>query len=245
MEDFYIEKRRIGNEYEDYSHHSFLIERRFLRIFESRKFDQLAETASENNFVVEGNIEVSFAPWMTMTYSLLYDSISKFILEAKQHGFVVHFEKENDLPEAVLEDEPKILTMYILSAGFYVWLGSIIIAFAAFICEHIHFYVVNHKQKEKVCTSKDGEMTVKRITVKPKTVNLNSQSKGDLPSDASSTVDAEQQLKEDKHIKHNTSNQSLQRDISLSSSQSSLSSHQPELKQFVHKHKVEINLQSK
>lgn len=75
----------------------------------------------------------------------------KFIGELHQHGHIEHFKnvaKIRDPPKP--EDPgPQVLTMYILSAGFIVWLASISTAFIAFAGEHLWrcYKVTSHLKK--------------------------------------------------------------------------------------------------
>lgn len=93
-----------------------------------------------------------FMCWFTYKQSIMFDSLQKFILEVHQHGFVSHFERKNTPRAAdIPEDEPKVLTMQMLSAGFGLWLGSIIIAIVAFFGEHVakNFEMRKRKLKRK------------------------------------------------------------------------------------------------
>lgn len=98
---------------------------------------------------MKDDIETSFAPSYVVIYSVLYESFSKFILECHQHGITDYFEKRYKRYPRQIKDEPKILTMYMLSAGFYVWLGSVAIAFLTFVGEHVVKYYTNRKNKRE------------------------------------------------------------------------------------------------
>lgn len=71
----------------------------------------------------------------------LSENFEKFILEAHQHGLLVHFfskvyNRFGSIKEAA-QTEPEVLTMHMLSAGFYVWLATVGIACVVFIGELI------------------------------------------------------------------------------------------------------------
>lgn len=69
--------------------------------------------------------------------------LNKFILEAHQHGILVYLKRRayrfGDINDQV-ESEPKVLSMFMLSAGFYVWLATVALACIVFIGELIIFY---------------------------------------------------------------------------------------------------------
>lgn len=74
--------------------------------------------------------------------SFIYDLINDFIYHCHQYGFFQHFESINfPLPPIpTVKDTRKILTMNMLSAGFYLWIISVIVACVVFFAERIVFY---------------------------------------------------------------------------------------------------------
>lgn len=70
--------------------------------------------------------------------------LEKFVLEAHQFGIFVHLKQTvymfNKIKEQV-DSELQILTMYMLSAGFYVWLVTVAVACLVFIGEHVVYYI--------------------------------------------------------------------------------------------------------
>lgn len=89
------------------------------------------------------NVDSSFAPWHMLTYSVVQKSLSKFILECQQHGFINFLERKYwDFKWLKnTKTDPKVLTMYMLSAGFYIWLVCVAIACIVFALEHAYkFY---------------------------------------------------------------------------------------------------------
>lgn len=75
--------------------------------------------------------------------ALFSESLNEFILLCHQHGICEHLKSKSFIrrPEDPPDDEPQVLTMEKLSAGFYVWLGSVILSVLVFVCEHIFFNV--------------------------------------------------------------------------------------------------------
>lgn len=81
--------------------------------------------------------------WYIFMYSVVHKSLNKFLLECLQHGIINHFKTlYRDSRNAPARESAKVLTMYILSAGFYVWLTSIGVACVVFVLEHIHKRVI-------------------------------------------------------------------------------------------------------
>lgn len=48
-----------------------------------------------------------------------------------------------------IKDDPKKLTMDMMSAGFYIWLGSVAVACLVFIGEHIYCFIVRRHSERK------------------------------------------------------------------------------------------------
>jgi len=79
--------------------------------------------------------------WNVYPFSFLYESMNNFILGMHQHGHIIHFERLKAPSKVQIDDpEPEVLTMFMLSAGFIVWLTTISFGFVAFVCEHIWRY---------------------------------------------------------------------------------------------------------
>lgn len=72
--------------------------------------------------------------------SFLNEPLSKFVLEYYQHGLLAHAESKWS-PKAIgrieKNDEPKVLTLEMLSAGFILWLLIVMLSLVVFICEII------------------------------------------------------------------------------------------------------------
>jgi hypothetical protein len=95
------------------------------------------------------NIAVS---WLTLKNDFFVNSLDKFILECHQHGIGEHF---RNLFSSLYESKPSpkkpnVLTMQMLSAGFYIWLAVVGIACIVFVFEHIVFCFTKNQTKKPV-----------------------------------------------------------------------------------------------
>lgn len=70
-------------------------------------------------------------------HGVFTEKLDKLILECHQYGLVI---EQQELPSMKSSDEPKVLTMRMLEAGFVLWICSICVACVVFICEHIVRY---------------------------------------------------------------------------------------------------------
>lgn len=90
--------------------------------------------------------------WLVDFNNHVFVPLEKFIQEAQQHGIIKHF--ENLMEHAQMppdpEKEPNVLTMFMLSAGFLVWLVTVIFACVIFICEHIIYYISIKRKKNSI-----------------------------------------------------------------------------------------------
>lgn len=92
--------------------------------------------------VVEGTRSFPLS-WLMKRSTFLIDSFNKFLMECEQHGFTDYLYKSQfiDVPPPSTKPDPQKLTMDILSAGFYVWLATVLAACVVFIIEHIVAYI--------------------------------------------------------------------------------------------------------
>lgn len=91
----------------------------------------------------------TFTIFLTYYRGYLNEVFEKFILEAHQHGIIEFcYRQVYHFPDVSVEKFPIILTMQILSAGFYIWLGSIVIACIVFIGEHVIFMIEVYTKSE-------------------------------------------------------------------------------------------------
>lgn len=87
----------------------------------------------------------------------LYEQIDEFLLLIQQHGLLKHIENENKfMSKNEVEDPRRVLTMHMLSAGWYLWLGGLCVAFIAFIGEHIPRFIsrIGSKSRNKLVRRK-------------------------------------------------------------------------------------------
>lgn len=83
--------------------------------------------------------------------SYLCSVLNDFIYQWYEHGFNKHHQKIN-LPSSPIVDtnkDPKVLTMHMLSAGFYLWSATVLIACFVFIAEHVVSYFASFRRSER------------------------------------------------------------------------------------------------
>jgi hypothetical protein len=102
----------------------------------------IAAQSGRSSFkVIEGTRTINLS-WLIRRSDYLIHSVNKFLMECEQHGLKEYF--YNNQFEAVSPPEksrPKVLTMNVLSAGFIIWLASVLVACVIFIIELIVFYI--------------------------------------------------------------------------------------------------------
>lgn len=87
------------------------------------------------------------APWYAKLQSPLFEILEKFLLDTTQFGLDIYYER---IPKLYITysknmfsrqpSEPQVLTMTMLSAGFLIWLGCVVVSCVVFIGEHIYRY---------------------------------------------------------------------------------------------------------
>jgi hypothetical protein len=98
--------------------------------FQHGRYDQ-------NYKILDYNYEWTTSGWLVQSNSYLQEILENFTLEILQHGLMTYFVSlYSFLDVKPPENGPQILTLYMLSAGFYVWLGTIYVACIVFVCEH-------------------------------------------------------------------------------------------------------------
>jgi hypothetical protein len=91
--------------------------------------------------LLEDDLRTHHEVFVVRTESFILDILNEFILQCHQHGFIDYFERKNFKQPLFKEEDPrKVLTMYMLSAGFYIWLSSILVACVVFVAEHVVRY---------------------------------------------------------------------------------------------------------
>lgn len=83
-----------------------------------------------------------------------YKPLEELILKMHEHG-LIHYLKilylgRCKLPKFERENENQVLTMYLLSAGFYLWLFMVLVSIIAFIAEHIYRYFTRRRNSSNV-----------------------------------------------------------------------------------------------
>lgn len=80
---------------------------------------------------------------MVKPESYIYSVLNDFILQCHQYGFFNHFQTKESKPLVleIKDTSRKVLTMHMLSAGFYLWLMSVLLACVVFLIEHVVRYV--------------------------------------------------------------------------------------------------------
>lgn len=87
------------------------------------------------------DLRTHFEAFYVQSESCIYEMLNEFILQCHQHGFIEYLvSKHFNWPKKSKRDPRKVLTLYMLSAGFYIWLISISVAFVVFIIEHVVRY---------------------------------------------------------------------------------------------------------
>lgn len=85
--------------------------------------------------------------WMMRPFSHFYRTIEKFVLLCHQNGIIEYLQETHNEDKSVKEvEEPKKLTLKMLSAGFYIWLGSVVAACSVFTGE----FIIYHAAKKKI-----------------------------------------------------------------------------------------------
>jgi hypothetical protein len=87
--------------------------------------------------------------WLSSKFNYLIETYDKFLLEAEQQGFTQYFYDSYFIDFRGLHstEDPKVLTMKMLSAGFIAWLVSVAIACIVFIIEQIVAFVTRKQKK--------------------------------------------------------------------------------------------------
>lgn len=80
---------------------------------------------------------------MVKPESYIYSVLNDFILQCHQYGFFNHFQSKKSKPLVleIKDTSRKVLTMHMLSAGFYLWLMTVLLACVVFLIEHVVRYV--------------------------------------------------------------------------------------------------------
>lgn len=104
--------------------------------------------------------------WMMRPFSHFYRTIEKFILLCHQGGIIENLQEIHNEDRSVkYVEEPKKLTLKMLSAGFYIWLGSVVVACSVFTGEFITYHAAKNKILVDICNSIKNHISVLRLKV--------------------------------------------------------------------------------
>lgn len=131
----------------DYSVFAELVEKDLLEsIYNGKNFEEVEKDLVSFKMLKDEVFITSFTSFLTFQRAHLSAIFEKFILEAHQHGIIDYcyrqFYNSIDI-EKLVKPKTKVLTFYMLSAGFYIWLASVGIACLVFICEHVKFNYID------------------------------------------------------------------------------------------------------
>lgn len=121
----------------------------FCELFNGSNFDEV-ERNMKTFTVLDETYQTFTTKISTLARGFLGEILEKFILEAHEYGILESIERRAFLHahfKHQFESKPKVLTMY-MSAGFYIWLGTVGTACIVFIAEHIKF-AIELKIKDK------------------------------------------------------------------------------------------------
>lgn len=116
-----------------------------------RKLNEINSLSSANKIVkhfqgfmipTEDSYRWHTANWVIVPFSYVYQKVEEFILLCHQNGIIDHLQEMLCVERSSkIEEQPKVLTLEMLSAGFYVWLASVVAAIFIFAIEHLHFFM--------------------------------------------------------------------------------------------------------
>lgn len=120
-------------------------------------FDRMLQEI--NMKVLEDDDRFYYEQFWLLKHSFLSEPLVKLIMECQQYGIVDYLIRKNirDPLKARDDKDPKVLTMFMLSAGFIVWLGTVLVACIAFFGEILH-----HKLRKIVTDRRE----VKRLEMR-------------------------------------------------------------------------------
>lgn len=105
--------------------------------------DEIDEIIRSFKMLDEEPFKETKLSFYTPSRGYMSEILEKFVLEAHQSGILVHYKrlayKFEKIKEEV-ESDLQVLTMYMLSAGLYVWLFTVAVACLVFIGEHVVYY---------------------------------------------------------------------------------------------------------
>lgn len=89
--------------------------------------------------------------WLVHPYSIIGEALERYILELHQHGIIEHYLNLVSVPKVpTFIKGPEKLTMFMLSAGFLVWIITVLITCIEFICEVVLGQLMCKREKIKI-----------------------------------------------------------------------------------------------
>jgi len=142
--DMYQKSLKAGEKFQHFAYPWYRfkvrnLERKNVLVAESRTYNM--DVVFEEMNCLDDNYRWHTSVWMVMSFSHVYTAVEEFILLCHQNGIIEHWTEMFYRDRSVkIEEEPQVLTMKMLSAGFYVWLVSVAITCIVFVGEHIYFF---------------------------------------------------------------------------------------------------------
>lgn len=95
---------------------------------------------NDNLFLIPEDFLWHLISWHVAPQSFIYEPLEEFILNCHQNGMILHLMRQILPKESMFieSESPPVLTMYMLSAGFYIWLITVLLSVIVFMLEHLY-----------------------------------------------------------------------------------------------------------
>lgn len=136
-----------GQDYELFARPWLRLRTNILKRKTALSFNNMQNGVSEQGIIIlDDDYRWRPACWLIQPFSHIYEMVEEFILQCHQHGIVEHWQNILDTDKnEVIMDEPRKLTLEILSAGFILWLITVAISIIVFAGELIYCFCLKHK----------------------------------------------------------------------------------------------------
>lgn len=146
-----------------------IVDEKFLDIlFDGSNYDEIDKYVHSFKMFKE-TYQILSISLLSFCRGYLNGILDKFILEAHQHGILEYLQRRSnhfaDISDEI-ESKTQVLTLYMLSAGFYVWLITVAITCIAFVGEQVSFVIVSRNEAKKL--SKLKNLALKSVNAKHK-----------------------------------------------------------------------------
>lgn len=130
---------------EKFRNQTFALEIR--RLWSTKNKFMFSENVTLDRFLQEINMKVIdddersyYEQYPLIKHSFISEPLERLIMETQQHGIVDYLIRKNirEPLKARDDSDPKVLSMFMLSAGFIVWLLTVLIASIVFLGEILH-----------------------------------------------------------------------------------------------------------